>query len=120
MERKQPLRRKTPLKRKTSLRRESKKAREQRDRIAPVRVAYKSLVGRCERCFQPGNAASLDLHEIPAGAHRHRAAGQPLCWLVLCRKCHEEVQGIDYAEQLAIRTESSRRALNEAIGREAV
>ena len=110
-----PLHRRTPLNRKTPLRPMGQAKRKERAETDPVRRAYvRAAGGRCENC---GRRASLDLHEIPAGAHRHVAVYSPNCWLALCRECHDELQGLPFRVQLVVKCRAASESINRAVGR---
>jgi len=53
-------------------------------------------------CAECGGCAT-DCHEILAGAHRNKAFVERACWLRLCRRCHNKLQGTDLIYQLALK-----------------
>lgn len=65
----------------------------------PIREQYALDMKRCAVCQCWG--VRLDVHEILAGAYRHRAFVEPACWLALCRQCHDKLQSTSITSQLA-------------------
>lgn len=64
--------------------------------------ARKQFLTECPECAECGGQA-CDVHEILAGADRHKAFKERCCWLALCRRCHDELQGTDKIRQLALK-----------------
>lgn len=52
---------------------------------------------RGERC----TGTACDVHEILAGSLRMAAFVERCCWLRTCRWCHDELQGMGKAQQMA-------------------
>lgn len=116
-----PLTRRTPLARgkselkRTRLKPMSDAKKREKAATDPIRDAYREAAGGvCERC---GKRRKLDVHEIAAGSHRHRAVYDPNCLLAVCRACHEEIQGAPFRVQLAIKCRACSEAINRATGR---
>ena len=72
---------------------------------------------KCECC---GLHPPKHVHEITAGAHRHRALTDNNAQLRVCESCHKELQGIPYAEQIASKVLTMVGAVNRCAGRAAV
>ncbi len=101
----------------------SKKTSKERDELRPHREWLKLSAGCCMRCGDAPEEGEeledLDLHEIPAGSHRNRAL-KLLPWvsLVLCRTCHDELQGVDPNRQVAILKAWIEACINDCFGRD--
>jgi hypothetical protein len=111
-----PLNRYTPMKR-TEIRPVSEKTKAKRDALAPYRVWLKASAGCCMKCRRKLGSGDLDVHEIPAGSHRDRALRNPWTWLVLCRGCHDVLQGLDPQLQVAVLFAHVVESVNECYGR---
>lgn len=114
-----PLTRRTPLKRgamkswNSTLPKQSAKKRKELRETHDVRRAAIEHGVLCDSC-QKRNAT--DCHEIPAGAHRHRAVNEPRAQLWLCRECHENWQGVNYQSQVVVVVDSVIAAINRSCG----
>ena len=84
---------------------------------SPQRREYVERTEVCEVCNQ---AKATDCHEIAAGSHRLNALYQTNVWLATCRQCHEEIQGIDFATQAAIKARAVVNTINRVLGRCAI
>jgi len=85
-----PLKRTGGLKRTGRLKPVSDKRRKLQAETSPIRRALVEFVGVCEVCER--NAAS-DVHEVTAGRYRAKAVKEWRTWIVLCRECHDAIQG---------------------------
>lgn len=112
-----PPKRKAQIRRKARIKPVSDRKRQEKRETDPLRRGLAELTGRCEAC---GKLTELDCHEIPAGAHRHRAIRLFRTWLFLCRPCHDYWQGRPIAEQFELAVEAMRNQINEAVGRKVV
>jgi hypothetical protein len=71
-----------------------------------TRAKWAKLWTHCHWCGRRlGKSAT---HEIIGGPNRPKALKEPACWLRLCdgfgdRNCHEQVQGLPKATQLALK-----------------
>ncbi len=70
--------------------------------LSPERCELKVHVGCCMKCRKALGPAYLDAHEIANGAAREDCMDEPLLVMVLCRKCHNRVQGQPPAKQIAL------------------
>ena len=111
-----PLNRRTPMKR-TKLQPVSAKTKAMRNEMKPYRTWLKTSARCCMKCRKPAASAELDVHEIPAGAHRDRALQNPWTWLVLCRDCHNVLQGIDPKLQVEVLFGFVTDGVNDCYGR---
>lgn len=96
------------------------KRKSQRDALAPYRVWLKASAGCCMKCRAKRASVELDVHEIPAGAHRDRALQNPWTWLLLCRDCHDVLQGIDPQIQVEVLFAWIVDGVNDCYGRKVV
>ncbi len=70
--------------------------------IGPDRKELKDAVGQCMNCRVLRTADWLDVHEIASGPAREDCLHEPILQLVLCRECHDHVQSLRPAKQIAI------------------
>ena len=88
------------------------------------RNAFRKEQVRCCKCGL-AYGEPLDVHEIAAGGSRAQSARERCAWLLLCRTCHNEVQGWPrekMVQQYALKKRSDpdyydRVALNRIRGR---
>lgn len=69
----------------------------------------------CEVCRKK---RAVTRHEIAAGSSRHRAVYEPLAQMDVCddiRGCHSKIQGLPYAEQIAIKVRAIVAAVNRCV-----
>lgn len=93
-----PPREKSPAKRKAPLRPVSKKRAKLLREVRAQRRAI--LEGECMVCRQWQRD---DDHEIARGAAREACLKQPLLQIGCCRQCHDRIQDLPAAEQIAIK-----------------
>jgi hypothetical protein len=82
-----------------------------------LRAQWLEAVFVCEVCL---DHRARHVHEIPAGAHRQRSVRDPRCWLAVCAECHDLIQGTPFDSQLGLAVDASKRAINNAVGRNVV
>lgn len=90
------------IKRKTPLRRVSKKRAALMRKVGPERRELKERVGECMYCRKALDPERLDAHEVANGAAREKCMEEPLLVIVLCRPCHDDVQGWQPARQIGL------------------
>lgn len=61
--------------------------------VGPERKAYKEQVGCCMVCRMQLPPESLDCHELAAGYAREKCLTEWLLIMVVCRTCHDRIQG---------------------------
>lgn len=89
------------MKRKPIRRVSLKRAKLMRE-LAPERLARKREVGCCMDCRRVLPPEALDIHEIASGAAREECLRVVELQLVLCRQCHDRLQGAKAALQIAV------------------
>lgn len=70
--------------------------------LAPERRELKERVGCCMKCWKQLPPDMLDVHELAAGGSREKCLLVPELQLVLCRVCHDGLQGVPPAKQIAV------------------
>lgn len=117
MKPRKPLARKTPLKpgksiglsrKNARLRKVSSKKRREIKETKEEREIFKSEM--C--CCWCRRRKELDVHEIFGGSHRQTTVRLRAFWLGVCRMCHDLVQGLPKAQQLALKKLSDRAYYN--------
>lgn len=94
-----------------------KSARKKREESETRSIRAITKGERCEIC---NAASSLESHEIPAGSYRHIACYDRRTQLRVCRQCHEKIQGLPYAAQVAAKVRAMIAGINAAHGSKAV
>ncbi len=69
--------------------------------VAEWRDNFRHRVSRCEMCLKPTSAELLDVHECVTGSHRHKALAKNYTVLALHRLCHQKMETLTIAHQLA-------------------
>lgn len=82
------------------MRRQSKKRAALMRVAGPQRKAFVESVGACMVCRQRN---AVDCHEIVNSAGREKCLTEWRLVMALCRQCHEIVQPLPPAEQIALR-----------------
>lgn len=104
----------------TPLRKVGKQKQREQRTVDPMRRLLRSTKGRCVHCDRAFAVDHLECHEIVGGSNRWKAVQDPDLWLVVCRECHQVVQGMTKSAQVALKTKQVIQAVNEKLGRNAV
>lgn len=105
----------TKQKPRTQLRKQSKRKRREVKETKAIRAV--AAGEQCELCCSTHAVAT---HEIPAGSHRHKAVYDRRCQLRVCVRCHQHIQSLPFAVQIAMKVKAMVAGINAVHGSIAV